>query len=85
MTRPLTTPVDTPTTSPSPLDREEPTISPPALSEVLAATTIIAISSPRVSTIPKVLRPKMAFAAPQPLVAEVTAATPRTEQARANL
>ncbi len=39
------------------------TVIPPALSDVLATTTVMAISRPRESTIPNVLRPEIFFPA----------------------
>jgi hypothetical protein len=54
---------------------------PPTLSDMFAATTTTAIKSPRVSTIPKVLRPLIFFPASNPLVFLLTVAAARTERA----
>ncbi len=50
------------------------TVMPPTLSEMLAATTTTAMRSPRVSTIPKVLRPLIFFPASNPSVFLLTVA-----------
>ena len=54
---------------------------PPTLSEMLAATTTTATSRPRVSTIPKVLRPLIFFPASKPFVFLLTVEAARTERA----
>ena len=54
---------------------------PPALSEMDAATTATAMRSPRVSTMPKVLRPLTLFPASYPLVFLRTVGAARTERA----